>query len=256
MSLSLGYGLYLGYRTGGRAFNPDDLGGALVGWFDAEDASTLNLTGNLVNSITDKRSGLTPSQGVTASKPLFDPAGLNGRPAISGDGMDDGLAVIATLPYPTGAAPSEIWALVSVPSNPTELKVAFAYGSDSVNSSRRVGVNITGSAGRAQVQTGTGSAVIQPFGPTRTPFTGAHVLRSVHGATESSAYDNGETNSAVAGVPATINNRMRIFTGNGTTNFFVGAINSIYIIDPTHPNWTPENQAALLAYLKQRGGIA
>ena len=35
-----------------------------------------------------------------------------------------------------------------------------------------------------------------------------------------------------------------------------GSINSVFVINPLHPNWTAENQARLLAYLKARGGIA
>lgn len=245
-------------RYAAAAWSPGDLGGALVDWFDAEDATTLSLSGNLVNSITSKKLGRVASQPVTASKPIYIPDGLNGHAVLNHDGVDDSLYYMGAAGYPVGAAASETWALVFRNSGPpTILEIAFSYGADSGNTSRRIGAGPITGGSRAMGITGTGAGNIQAGGPTAlSPFVGSRVVRTIHGATETATHDNGVVGTTLAGVPATVDERIVIGSGNRSTNMWLGAINSIYIINPAHPNWTAENQARLLAYLKARGGIA
>lgn len=258
MSLCLGYGLYLGARSGGGggSWNPDELGGALVGWFDAEDASTLNLTGNLVNSITDKRNPtVVPAQSVTGSKPILSATGINGRASLEVDGTDDTLNWTTGVPYPGGNNPCEIWMLVRQDIAGTVGSERFPFGcnSASINASRRVSVT---TSRRASAQIGTGSSRIIATEST-VNFVGTHVLRSIMTGSTITAQIDGVQSAPVAAAAGNVGTTHAVIgTANGSTNNWQGGINSIYIIDPTHPNWTPENQAALLAYLKQRGGIA
>ncbi len=240
------------------AFTADELGGALAGWYDAEDAATLSLSGNLVNSIRDKRTGLVLSQTLTASKPGIGSGVINGRPALTTDGVDDHLFYAGASTYPSGSSPSEIWALIRNDLQPlTQLSIAFSYGADSGNVSRRLGASTMTGGSRAMGITGTGGSNVQAGGPTSlSPFAGARIVRSVHGADQTTTYDNGLIGSTLSAVPATANERIAIGSGNRVTNMWVGAINSIYIINPLHPNWHIVNQAKLLMMLKERGGIA
>lgn len=82
------------------------------------------------------------------------------------------------------------------------------------------------------------------------------MARGVFGPANVRAHADGSAGNSAAAVPASGTTHCLIGGPNNFDAYFKGCINSIYIIDPTHPNWTPENQARLLAYLKARGGIA
>lgn len=247
----------LNARYADAAWSPSNLGGALKGWFDFEDVASLSLTGSLINSVTDKASGLVLSQSVSESKPLQMPASMNGRGAAYFDGVDDYLAVTTGHPYPTNGAASEIWALCQNNEQPlSQLRLAFSYGAASGNTSRRIGCGTVTGGARVVGIVGTGSGNVQPVGQSLTEFSGAHVIRAAIGAASTRVYDNGTAGGAAAVVPATSGGYASIGSGNLSTNNWLGLVNCALVINPDHPNWTPESQAALLGYLKTRGGIA
>lgn len=221
--------------------------------FDMEDTDFLTLNAGKITSITGKKSGLTLTQADPVKQATYDPSYVNGRAYGVGDGANTNMAVIASTPYPVGANPSEIWALVSIPGNPTELKIAFGYGSDSGNESRRVGVTTVTGGGRAVMITGTGSSSIQAPGPSSSSLGGVHLIRGVVSPTETSCTDNRVAGSPLAAVPATVNNRMRLFTGNGVTNMWLGGINSVVVVNSGHADWNIVEAAKLAMWFKGRG---
>lgn len=247
-------------RPGGGGWTPDDLGGALVGWIDAEDASTLSLTGNLVNSITDKRSGGVFSQTISASKPVLNATAINGRPSIIADEVDDYLeSAVTPGAYPTGPAPLEIWSLAA----PTTLAAdnserwIISYGGGA-NTTRRHGRGVSGGQIQARTRAGTGSGT-QFAGSSNPQYLGVHAVRSIYGADGTLSVEiDGQGAVTQASTIATTTGRARLFANDATSpgNFFGGAFNSLYLINPAHANWTPENVANMWAFLKSRGGIA
>lgn len=59
-------------------------------WLDAADSSTIIESGGTVSQWSDKSGNeINTNQSTTASKPLFNPSGLNSLPSIDFDGNDD-----------------------------------------------------------------------------------------------------------------------------------------------------------------------
>lgn len=257
MSLCLGYGLFLGARSRGGGWTPDDLGGALIGWIDAEDASTLSLTGNLVNSIRDKRNPtIIPAQAVTAKKPIFNATGVNGRPGMEVDGTDDILIYTGAVPYPAGAAGSEIWGLVRQDTPGGGLGTVFCSTNGMTGAiSRRIGSISVSGVRRVWAVAGNGSSSTAVYVNT-VDFTGIHVARGVFGPANVTAYADSSAGVSAAVVPASGSTHCLIGGPNDFDAYFKGCINSLYLINPAHANWTPENVANMWAFLKSRGGIA
>lgn len=57
----------------------------------------------------------------------------------------------------------------------------------------------------------------------------------------------------LAAVPATANNLMRLFTGNGVTNMWLGGINSVVVVNSGHADWNIVEAAKLSMWFKGRG---
>lgn len=247
---------------GGPApWTPVDLGDALLDMFDFEDASTLSLTGNLINSITGKVSGLTLSQSVTASKPRYqETSSINGRPAGWADGIDDFLISPGIHAYVTGAAPLLMVALVAndEPGQDGGSRTIFSTSANS-NASRRI-QKAAGSAisKRPRSVTGSGSAstlLVNSNGPEL--GAAPRIVWAEFGASTTTleAPDkNGEAVTASV-VPAAAAGNVGIFAINATTQFWYGPINSVFLIDPLHANWSIENQIALMMWLNNRRGV-
>ena len=272
--LGAGLGLYLGMRGGGgnvADFSPLDLGGALVGWFDFEDLSTLSLSDDRITSITDKVSGLVLSQNIGSVKPRYQTQSrINGRPAGLFDGQGTNLRSGSgiVVPYPYGATPCEIWTLAADDSaypDDTNERFSFAYGGThgfapmSVLTQRRAGtVNVSPESVRGQLAViGDGATSLNaysasPRGSVAPPTAARHVFGSTEAAC---SINDGALGSPAVLTPATGNSFACIGSGNGSTNFFRGLINTIIIINPTHPRWTPANIAKLNAWFAERRGI-
>lgn len=235
-----------------RGWDPiNTLGSALVDIFDFEDVSTLSLTGNQINSITGKKSGLALVQATSASKPLYMPTGMNGRPCAEFDGTNDGLVSSGTYTYVTGSAPLEIWALVNqkTPNADAAIRAAFSTSGTATSARRIRRTRGNGSRGQALVGDGSTSIGIQN---SSIEFNGIHILRVSFGSTQTVVYVNDDAGSPTAIVPATAGGQVGIGTTLVANQPWLGSINCVLLIDPTKPEWTETNKQKLLEYLEAR----
>ena len=75
-----------------QPWTPAALGSALALWLDAADSSTITLNGSTVSQWNDKSgNGRHVSQATAASQPTYTPNGLNGKPTLIFDGVNDHL---------------------------------------------------------------------------------------------------------------------------------------------------------------------
>jgi len=91
------------YRWDGTAFGgprlwrPNDLGSALALWLDAEDTASITLNGSNVSQWSDKSGNAKHAVQATASlQPAFVSNGLNGRPSLNFDGVNDVMTGVST----------------------------------------------------------------------------------------------------------------------------------------------------------------
>jgi hypothetical protein len=85
-------------RGAAAAWTPAALGAALALWLDAADASTITLNGSTVSQWRDKSgNNRHASQATKANQPTYTPSGLNGKPVITFDGVDDFLSTTSFL---------------------------------------------------------------------------------------------------------------------------------------------------------------
>ena len=79
---------------GPKLWRPADLGASLALWLDADDASTITLNGSTVSQWDDKSgNGRNVSQATAANQPTYTLNGLNGKPVLTFDGIDDFMSV-------------------------------------------------------------------------------------------------------------------------------------------------------------------
>lgn len=116
--MRVGLGVYLtALRATAAAptgpWTPADLGASLALWLDADDASTITLNGSTVSQWDDKSGNSRhASQAVAASQPTYTAAGLNSKPALVFDGVND--SIIS--PTASSVFPSTItYALAMIP---------------------------------------------------------------------------------------------------------------------------------------------
>jgi hypothetical protein len=231
---------------------PAELGDDLLGQLDAEDTDSLTLDTGVVSAWADTAASVSFANTGTA-RPAYSATSFNGRPGLTFDGVDDYLSA-ESAPYPTGANPCEIWALVRQDAliGNTTARAIMAYGGISANASRRTERSNTGGTGnRFRSVTGIGGSTA--VATTTADFSGIHIVRAVFGATEMFAAIDGVATAPVAAVSATGTTRSRIgsVTANTPANFMQGAINSIFVTAPL----TPVQAASLRAFLGRRGGI-
>jgi hypothetical protein len=80
-----------------RAWTPAQLPGLAL-WLDADDASTITLNGSTVSQWNDKSGNARHvSQATAANQPTLTASGLNGKPEIRFDGVNDYLAAASPL---------------------------------------------------------------------------------------------------------------------------------------------------------------
>jgi hypothetical protein len=92
------HGLYRNGATFGSSWTPAALGSALALWLDADDASTITLNGSTVSQWNDKSgNGRNVSQATAANQPTLTASGLNGKPVLTFDGVNDYLAAASPL---------------------------------------------------------------------------------------------------------------------------------------------------------------
>lgn len=76
--------------SGTSAWTPAALGSALALWLDASDASTITLNGSAVSQWNDKSgNNRHATQATAANQPTYTLNGLNGKPVLTFDGVND-----------------------------------------------------------------------------------------------------------------------------------------------------------------------
>jgi len=82
---------------GPKLWRPSDIGSPIALWLDAEDTSTITLNGSTVSQWNDKSgNGRDVLQGTATSQPAYGAALINGKPALSFDGVDDAILTATT----------------------------------------------------------------------------------------------------------------------------------------------------------------
>lgn len=212
------------------------LGGALIAYWDAERLDTLvKDASHVVTSWIDAKGGSIMTQGTADARPVWGQSTFNGKAAVAFDGVDDALLLTGVpATWPTGAAPSEIWAVVDqtqaagVAGNLN----AAAYGGDAGTAARALRRVVSGGVNRGQVLSGDGAASNLSTEGT-IDLSGRLVMRGIFTAAESSVAINGTASTPVASVPATGTNRARIGASQSSSGggFWVGGIRSVLLTD-------------------------
>jgi hypothetical protein len=242
------------WNTGALVFAPDSLGASLLGFWDPQRADLITQSAGAVSSFKDTVAAYDTAQATGSSQPAYSATSFNSGPGLTFDGTDDFLGM-ESVPFPTGANPCEIWALVDQTAlvADTNVRRAAHYGGASINASRGIGRSVVGGVNRASVFVGSGSAVTQ-VDNTSVILSGRHVLRGVIGATEARIDVDGVAGTPTSVVPATDTTRFRIGASSNTSaaNFWQGGIGGVLVTAPL----TDAQAAQLLAFLKARGGVA
>lgn len=248
--MQIGIGLSI-TNQGAGGFTPSTLGTLLLGWWDAERSDLITQSGNLVSSWKDSVAAYNLT-GSTTARPTYGAASFNSRPGLTFDGVANMLSM-ASVPFPTGASPCEIWVLVDQTALPADTgdRCIFAYGGGGSSSARRAFRVVRTGVNRAEGDIGNGTTAV---GATNTSvdFSGRNVARYQVGATTSQTDVNGTVGSGATVTPATGTTTTAIGSTDTGSTMFKGVIASVLVTSPLS-----SSQAALLTtYLKARGGIA
>lgn len=237
-----------------HAWSPRDLGRSLLGYWDAEEAATIHHTGGSVNYWTDRIGDYTAAQSVGGSKPVYSGTSFGGRPGLTFDGIDDNLSM-PSIPFPTGSDACEMWALVRQDAAQEDQfnRTVFGYGNLSGASRRALRrVQQLDGINRASCLVGDGSTAKTAIA-TDGDFSGIHIIRARVTPTSGHISIDGGAEGSIAGVPATsAGGETLIGSLTASAQFYKGVINSILVTSPL----TIEQVTPLMAFLKQRGGIA
>jgi hypothetical protein len=239
-------------RVGAAGWTPAALGSSLLGYWDAEDSSSFTQSGGLVSSWRDKVAGYDVVQATGSLKPVYSATSFNSRPGVTFDGVDDVLA-LQSVPFPIGAAPVEIWALVdqTAAGAVAGSKTIAAYGGGAAATDRRVSRLSNNPTNQIQAFIGDGAAGVSAVNAA-VDFTGRHVTRFVIGATATRADIDGFEGAPSSVVPSTGSLRTTLGATTASTSFFQGVQSAILVTAPL----TSGQAAQLYTYLKTRGGIA
>ena len=80
---------------GPKLWRPDELGASLAPWLDAEYTDSITLNGSNVAQWNDKSGNDShATQPTAASQPTYTLNGLNGKPVLTFDGIDDFMSVL------------------------------------------------------------------------------------------------------------------------------------------------------------------
>lgn len=234
------------------AFTPTDLGDALLAWWDADEGIAYG-TGSDVASWTDRKAGLVAAQATAGSRPSYSATGFNGAPGLTFDGTADCL-LLASPPFPIGADPCEIWAVVQQDAlgDDATVRVVAAYA-DATNNARRLERTVVTAVNRARASVGTGAASVSVTGST-VSLSSRHVMRAVFGATQVSLQTDGNTPTTAVAVPSTLATRFRIGANaiSATAgSFWNGKIRDVIVTGAL----TTEQAAALTTYLLARRAL-
>ncbi|RWC47952.1 MAG: hypothetical protein EOS55_13885 [Mesorhizobium sp.] len=220
------------------------LGSSLLAWWNADriDLITTETSGK-VSSWRDLVAGLNLVQTTDAARPVWSSTSFNGAPSVTFDGVDDFIN-LESQPFPSGAAPSELWAVVQqdMPAATAGLFTLFGYGAP--NAHRMLIRGVVSAVNRFEGLVGT----IAPISPA-TNFSARHVLRLQIGAAASTTTIDGADSATASGVPATGTTRVRM-AGNMAappTVFWAGKIRDAIVTGPLTADQASALAATLLA---------
>lgn len=224
------------------------LGSSLLAWWDASHGVTLN--GSTVSAWADRKNGHTVEQATAAARPAFSASGFNGAPGLTFDGSDDELT-LASQPFPSGANPVELWAVVQQDAlvADTSNRNVIAYGGLVNTDLRTLRRRVDGGANQLAGGIGNGATIV--IAPeTTVDFSGRHVVRVSVGAAASQASIDGIAGAETAVVPATGTTRVRIGANTADTaaGFWHGKMRDVIVTAPL----TDKQAALLLAFLMDR----
>ncbi|MER9047581.1 LamG domain-containing protein [Mesorhizobium sp. M0923] len=227
-----------------------ELGTLLTGYWDADFVGSISEATGSVSSWRDLVAGYNTSQATALSQPGYSPSAFNGRPCLTFDGTNHFLN-LASVPFPTGAAACEIWALVdqeALAADATGRRI-FSYGGTSANNSRWIARAVSGGVNRGGTGGGSGAAQANVNG-TIVDFSGRHVVRGTFDGALIGVSVDGNALATTALVPATSTTRTRIgaATPNTATNFFQGKIAAVAVT----PLLTAEQESSMRAFLSAR----
>lgn len=230
-------------------YDPLSLGPNLLAWWTADNATSLTLVGSQASAWRDVKNGFEVAQTTSSARPTFASDGFGGAPALVFDGTDDCLQANSTFNFPVGAAPGEIWTVVSQDAlvSDTGAKAIVSYGS--VATSRRaLRRDVLGGTNRARLSVGSTSGEVV-VSETTNDFLGRHVLRGVVGATASSISIDGNPPMSDSVIPNTSIDRIRIgaFTASNPMNFWHGAIRDLIVTSPLDAEQSEQLRTFLLA---------
>ena len=217
---------------GGAAvpWSPHALGrGLLRAWWNADDhASSLLMTDDgsgVISSWKDCINGANLT-GTTTARPTWGATSFNGRAGVTADGTANALTLTGVpTTLPTGANPSEIWAVYSSTSNGASTRNLFGYGVSATGRAIREsagfdGVNIIGDA--------------VAIADTQFPRAGFHIAGAIFNGTTLEGRTNGRpfTTPGTALVPATSPTRVRMFSSLGTSagSFWQGVLRHVFVV--------------------------
>jgi hypothetical protein len=205
----------------------------------------MTLGGGAISSWRDIKFGHDAIQPTGTSQPVYSATSFGGDPGVAFDGVDDFMH-LTPHPFPVGAAPSEIWALVSQAASIVDgvSRYAVAYGGSSTTQ-RSINRAIGGGINLSRSTVGAASSTLSGV-----DFSSRHVARAQVTGADVVHWLDGVAAASATVVPATIDTRMRIgaFINSSPGSFWHGQIAAILITNPL----STEKATALQTYLMNR----
>lgn len=238
------------------AWTPLSLGAKLKGYLDAEKASSLSIVSGAVQTWVDTVAGASFTQATATARPAYNATGLNNRPCVTSDGVDDYLRA-PTHPYPSGATPCEIWILANYLGADTGSggKYFWVEGG-TANTSRQIARTNVSNQNRFRGTAGNGTATVNATTPAGS-ITGIHVLRVIFEATQVSVQVDGGaiTTAALGGTMNVVAANTTLFGDAYQTAALLGnaSLNAVIVTDLLGSG---ADYANMLTFLKTRGGLA
>jgi hypothetical protein len=199
------------------AYDPmTDLGSDALAYWDIDDSARITLVSGAISAWTDRLNSYSMTQGTAAARPAFNATGLNGKPCATFDGGDDALACttagLLTL-LADGAEEGEMWFAGAQDAAASDASQRYVMAQGSANlTGRYLGRNTAGGGTTvtSAVRIGVSGATVSSATAATINMIGAHVVRGVIRATEVYNETNGRAGTTIAGVPVTVNTRIRL----------------------------------------------
>jgi hypothetical protein len=185
-------------------------------FFDAENSASIVEVGGVVSSWTSigtDAAAMTQASG--SFRPIFSATALNGRPAVTGDGIDDFLRNTAlTGLWPATSVASLVRGVVSQPTGAgtTGIRYIFGYGNSGAATTRArlLYRTVVSAVNRFAADIGTGSGGVGSTNAS-VDFSGVHSVLANCGSAAVQADVDGVAGPSVAGVPNTISLQGALF---------------------------------------------